>query len=156
MGGRGGRLPWIMCATEVTRGQLPNGTAPVKIFIETTTGLVGVHRIVYPAYLDHDHREREDIRFFGKSPSPFQDFRCGPLRNAVAHLLGTTHRSLGHRHRGVGKIRDLRLTETVHQNVRLRRVDLVSSKGIANTYPFYISVNHATGVEIVQTPSNIV
>ena len=69
------------------------------------------------AYLDHDHRERKNIRFLAICSRVIRDLWCRPLCSLIIEETSLGIRVLGHR--GETKIRDPCPARVVHKDVRL-------------------------------------
>ena len=48
--------------------------------------------IEYATDLNHDHRERKDIRFLAKCPPVCQDLRCNPPHTVTVLVWSVPHR----------------------------------------------------------------
>jgi len=70
-------------------------------------------------YLDHDHRERENIRFFAVCPLLGQDLRRSPSRGVPLIIRRTSHRIQILRDRGEAKVRDPRAAGGIHKDIGL-------------------------------------
>ena len=69
-------------------------------------------------YLNHDHRESEDVRFLAIRP-PEQDLWRSPSWGVAMLIRGTLHGIRVLSHRGEAKIRDARTAVLVHKDIRL-------------------------------------
>ena len=68
-------------------------------------------------YLDHDHRERENIRLFARYTPPVQDFGCSPPRSPTWCYTGCLDGALILRE---AEICYTRAAVSAHHDVRLR------------------------------------
>jgi len=83
-------------------------------------------------YFDHDHRERENIRFLAMFPS-LQDLWSSPSRGVAvtgSARNGVQISSDG----GEAKIRDSRMTRVIHEDIWLPGVNTVV-KDLSNYVP---------------------
>ena len=69
--------------------------------------------------LNHDHREREDIRLLAICPPIVQDLRCNPPRTVPVLIGSAPDRIQVLSDYGQTAIRDHRMAGGVHKNVRL-------------------------------------
>ena len=113
-------------------------------------------RIIEPVtYLNHDHRESENIR----SPaicSLVQDLWSSPPRG-VTMLTGRA--ACGFQvlsDRSEAKIRETRMTGVVHKDVRLSRCQCGADLRLRTaTYPLEVPVDDIAGVEIAEALSDV-
>jgi len=104
--------------------------------------------------LDHDHRERENVRFLAIRPL-LQDLRRSPPRGVAVmtrrarygiHILSDCSEA---------EIRDACMTGVVHKDVRLVECQHGIETGFRTTYSFEIPMNHIAGVEVAQALSDV-
>jgi len=73
--------------------------------------------IGYATDLDHDHREREDVRLLAECPPIGQDLRCHPSRTASVLVWGASYRVHVLSDHGETTICDHRMSCGVHKDV---------------------------------------
>jgi len=79
--GRDGRLPVIVANMAATGRLLLNGTAPVNAWVIPEDDKPDLDEDnPFVTYLDHDHGERENIRFFAQCSLLVEDLWGGPPR----------------------------------------------------------------------------
>ena len=71
------------------------------------------------AYLDHDHRERENIRFLAVCGLPVPDLRRSPAWAVTKVIRVAPYEIFVFDDRSVTKIPDARVTGVVYKDVRL-------------------------------------
>ena len=106
-------------------------------------------------HLDHDHCERENIRFFAVRPLLAQDLRRGPSRGVTPITQGTPYGVLILSDHSKTEIRDLCTTGGIHKDVRLAECQGGRTIFGTITYSLEISMNHVAGVEIVKAIDDI-
>jgi len=82
--------------------------------------------------LNHDHREREDIRLLAECPPIGQDLRCDPPHTVPVLVWSAPYRIHVSGDHGQTTIRDQRMTGGVHKDVRLVGCQCASDKTIKN------------------------
>jgi len=107
-------------------------------------------------YLDHDHRERENIRFFATFPLFGQDLWRSPPRGMSLILCGTLLGTCVFSDRGEAKIRDACVTTVVHEDIRLAECQRDGKPRFRTiSYSFEVPVNHIAGVEVAEALSDV-
>jgi hypothetical protein len=105
--------------------------------------------------LDHDHRERENIRFLAMCP-PVQNLWCSPSRGVTMLMRDTLYGVQVSSDRSEAKVRETCMTGVVHKDVWL---DVCQCGGKirsrTTTYPLEASVNDIVGVEVAEALSNV-
>ena len=104
-------------------------------------------------YFNHEHRERENVRFLG-GPPPLQDFWRGPSREA-AILRDDLHGIHVSKDGSEAEIGDACMARVVHKDVLLTECYCGGERRFRTTYPFQISVKHVARVEILEARSNV-
>ena len=89
--------------------------APVKTFVRVNK--VFHLPITYATDLDHDHREREDIRLLAECPPIGQDLRCHPSPTVHVLVWGPLYRIHTLGDQGETAICDHRMAGGVHKDV---------------------------------------
>ena len=109
-------------------------------------------------YLDHDHRERENIRFLAGIPS-FYDFWCGPSRSVTPLVRRVSYGMRVLSDNSDAKIRQPCMRGTfnnVHKNIHLvGRKWSCETKFRIITYSLEISVDHIARMEIIEALRNL-
>ena len=108
-------------ANIATTDELPlNGIAPVNICVDVKRRWAEVLTCSqsYISYLDHDHSERENVRFLAMWPF-VQHLWRGPSWSETTLTLGTLRGIQILSDSGEPKIRDTRITGVVHEDVLL-------------------------------------
>ena len=117
--GRGGRSPRCIAIIAFTDERSSNGGAPVKTCASGSEPWLS-HVILSVTHLNHNHRERENVRFIAIFPLVPNLRRDPPHREAILN------RSTPHRMRVFGdlretKVRDAYVTRVFHKDVGLVR-----------------------------------
>ena len=100
-------------------------------------------------YLDHDHREGENVRFLARW-LPAQDLWRNPSRGA-AMPRGALHGIRALSNHCLGKVRDARMTGVVDKDVWLAGCQYGGEAGFrTNTHSLEVPMNHIAGVEVVE------
>ena len=73
----------------------------------------------FASYLDHDHRERENVRLFAMFPFLFQDLWCSPSRSVAVITRGAPYRIQILSDPSKTKIRDPRAARGIHKDIWL-------------------------------------
>jgi len=73
--------------------------------------------IEYATDLDHNHREREDVRLLAERPPIGQDLRCHPPRTVAALVWDALYRIQALGDHGETTICDHRMAGGVHKDV---------------------------------------
>ena len=133
------------------------GTAPVNTCGDTGCSEQQVDGgTPFVSYLDHDHRERENIRFLAVGSLLLQYLWCGPSRSMTLIIRGASDGIQVLSDRSKAEIRDPRMVGVIHENIRLLRVKTIVKTGHKSiTYSFEISMDYVAGVEEVKAFSDI-
>ena len=110
----------------------------------------------FVTYLDHDHRERENIRLFTIRPYIIQDLGRSPSRGMALIARGTLYgiRVLGDR--SETKICDPCMAGGIHKDIWLDTYQYGGKAAYGRiTHSFEITVNYIAGVEEVKALSDI-
>ena len=75
--------------------------------------------ISFATYLDHDHRERENVRLLAMFPFLFQDLWCSPSRSVALTTRGAPYRIQILSDPSKTKIRDPRAARGIHKDIWL-------------------------------------
>ena len=106
------------------------GTAPVNTCGDTGCSEQQVDGgTSFVSYLDHDHRERENVRFLAVSSLLLQYLWRGPSRGMTLIIRGASDgiQVLGDRSKA--KTRDPCMVGVIHEDIRLLRVRTVMKPG---------------------------
>ena len=107
------------------------------------------------AYLDHNHREGEDVRFLAVCPI-VQDLRRSPSRGMVVLARGVWPGTNSRGDRCKTKIRDPRMAGSIHEDVWLDARQCSGKTGVKLTkYPLEVSVNHIARVEVTEALGDV-
>ena len=99
-------------------------------------------------YLDHDHREGENIRFLAIRPLLVQDFGRSPSCGIIVIIRGAPDGVQVLSDHNETKIRDPCAASGVHKDVRLDTCQHAGKVGLGTiTYSLEITVNYVAGVE---------
>ena len=106
-------------------------------------------------YLDHDHSERENVRFLAIWPF-FQYLWRSPSCSKTTLILDTSHGIQIQSDSSETKVRDPRITGVVHEDVRLGTCQYGRETAVRTiTYPFEVPMNHIAGVEVAEALSDV-
>ena len=106
-------------------------------------------------YLNHDHRERENVRFLAML-SFNQYFWCSPSWGETTLTLDTPYGIRVLSHHSEAKVRDTRITRVVHEDVWLDTCQYSGgSRSRVITYSFEVPMNHIAGVEVIEALSDV-
>ena len=95
------------------------GIAPVKTYIKKTSLSQGfAHSRSSVTYLDHDHRERENVGFLAAWPL-VQDLWRSPSRGVTILTRCTPYGIQVQSHLGEAEIRDACMTRVIHEDICL-------------------------------------
>jgi hypothetical protein len=107
-------------------------------------------------YLDHDHRESENVRFLAIRPLLVQDLWRSPPRGMALLFRSTSHGIQVLGDPGKAKIGDPRMASDIYKDIRLGTCQYGGKSGLrAITYSLKITVNDAAGVEEAKAVSDI-
>jgi len=106
-------------------------------------------------YLNHNHRESEDVRFLTVRPSE-QDLWGSPSRGVALLIRGALHGIQVLSHRGDAEIHDARTARLVHENIRLIGCEYDCRTGFrTTTYSLEVPMDHIAGVEVAEAISDV-
>jgi len=139
------------------------GTAPVNTCdIRSRSEQKFCRENLSGSYLNHDHCERENVRFVAVCTLFVQYLGCSPSRSMALifqdalHVVHSSHEVLSSSYRSTAKIRDSCVTSVIHEDVRLAMCQSgQNTKLILITYSFEITMDYVARVKKVKTLSNI-
>ena len=105
-------------------------------------------------YLDHDHRERENIRFLGTWPF-IQDLWRSPPRGVPMVMRSTSYGIQVLSDCSEAKIHNARVTGVVHKDVWLVGYQYCGEMRLKTTYSLKVPMNHIAGVEVAEALSDV-
>jgi len=132
---------------------LLNGSAPVNT-CKTKVSQGYKHSRSFMTCLDHDHRERENVRFLAGF-TPVQDLWRSPSRGVSMLTRGGPHGIHVLSDRSQTKICNSRSTGVVHKDVWLARYHDGEKMFRTTTYPLEVPVNYVAGVEVAEAPGGV-
>jgi hypothetical protein len=107
-------------------------------------------------YLDHDHRERENVRFFAICPLLVQDLWRNPSRGMTVVSRGASHGIQVLSDRSKTKIRDPCVAGGIHKDIWLDACQCGGKTGFRIiTHSLEITMNYVARVEKVKAFSDI-
>ena len=102
----------------------------------------------FASYLDHDHRERENVCFLAVCSLLGQDLWGSPSRGMALVSGSVPHRIQALSDCRETEIRDPRMAGVIHEDVWLGTCESGRKTGLMPiTYPSEIAVNNIAGVE---------
>jgi len=107
-------------------------------------------------YLDHDHRERKNIRFFAKCPTFVQDLRRSPSRCKALIVRAAPYKIQVLSDRSKPKIGDPCVASGIDKHISLDACKKKIKRGLEKiTYSLEIAVGYIAGVEKVKSFGDI-
>jgi hypothetical protein len=102
-------------------------------------------------YLDHDHRERENISFFAICPFRVQDLWCSPSCGVALVIRSASYRIQVLSDRSKTKIGNPRMVVATHKDIWLDTCQYGGNMGLRTiAYSLEITMNYVVGVEKVK------
>jgi hypothetical protein len=122
---------------------------------ETMVGQSSAHNRSSTAYLNHDHRESENIRFPAMRPL-VQDLWRGPPHSVTMLMRGTLYGVWVLSDRSEAKVRETCMIRVVHKDVWLHVCQYSGRIRFRTTaYTLEVPMNNIAGVEVVEALSNV-
>ena len=107
-------------------------------------------------YLNHDHRERENVRFLAICPT-LQDLWCSPPRSVATLTRGTLDRIQVLSDCSEAEIRNACIAGVVHQDVWLISYQYRGKARFkTSTYSLEVPMNYIAGVEVTEAINDVV
>ena len=105
--------------------------------------------------LDHDHCERENIRFLAMCP-PVQNLWCSPSRGVTMLMRDTLYGIQVSSDRSEAKVCETCMIGVVHKDVWLDVCQCGGkTRSRSTTYPLEVPVNDIAGVEVAEALSDV-
>jgi hypothetical protein len=106
-------------------------------------------------YLDHDHREGENVRFLAVCPLA-QDLWCSPPCSVAMLTRGALYGVQVPSDRSEAKIRQARVTGIIHKDIWLGMCQCRGETRLrAATYSLEVPMNNIAEVEEIEAFSNV-
>ena len=107
-------------------------------------------------HLNHDHRERENVRFLAICLT-LQDLRCSPSRSVATLTRGTLDRIQVLSGRSEAEISDACISGAIHQDIWLISYQHNSKARLkTSTYSLEVPMNYIAGVEVTEAVNDVV
>ena len=107
-------------------------------------------------HLDHDHRERENVRLLAVCPLLGQDLWRSPSCGMTLIIQDNSHGIQAMSDRSQTEIGDPRMTSLVHEDIWLLGCQSSGTKGLRKmTYAHYAAVDDVLRMEKSESLSNI-